>query len=69
LSSEFYSFTRTIKAISFISISYEKSGSRNYSIRDNLKFCRAPNKIDDTENNCAEERNFSQNKICATVRY
>ena len=58
-----------VKGISFISISYEKSESRNYSIRDNLKFYRAPNKIDATENNYVGERNFSQNKICASLRY
>jgi len=69
LSSEIYIFTWTIKAISFVSISYEKSESRNYSIRDNLKPCRTPNKIDATENSHVEDRNFSQNKICASVRY
>lgn len=69
LSSEIYSFTWTIKAISSVSISYEKSESRNYSIRDNLKPCRAPNKIDATENSHVEDRDFSQSKICASVRY
>jgi hypothetical protein len=69
LSSEFYSFHEPLKRFRFTYISYEKSESRNYSIRDNLKFCIAPNKIDGTENNYVEDKNFSQNKICATVRY
>jgi hypothetical protein len=62
LSFEIYSLTWTIKAISFISISYEKSASRNYSIRDSLKFCRAPNKIDGTENNYVEDRTTHRTK-------